>query len=344
MDHYEFGSDNVAGICPEAWHALEAGNIGNAAPYGSDDYTQRVCDRIRDIFETDCEVFFVFNGTAANSLSLSAICEPYHAVVCHEKSHLQTDECGAPEFFTGGIKLLTCTGQHAKLEPAAVIQAVTDRRDLHFSKPKALSITQATEFGTVYQIDEIDALREVAKKHHLKMHMDGARFGNAVAHLGVSPADITWKAGVDVLSFGGTKLGVGIGEAVVFFDRDLALEFDYRCKQAAQLASKMRLITAAWDGLLRDDAWLTIARRANGHAQTLATRLGEIEGIEVLFPREANAVFAKLPAHIDAHLKSEEWHYYSLAGIGDARLMCSWRTTEEDVNKFVEAAAAAQQE
>lgn len=316
-------------------------NSGDASPYGSDEHTARVCDRIREIFETDCEVFFVFNGTAANSLAISAICQSYHAVVCHEKSHLQTDECGAPEFFTRGAKLMTCPGEQAKLTPETVMSTVQKRRDLHFSKPRALSLTQATEFGTVYQPDEIRALTAAARTCDLKVHMDGARFANAVASLRSTPAEITWKAGVDVLSFGGTKLGVGIGDAVVFFDRELARDFDYRCKQAGQLASKMRSITAAWEGLLNGDAWLEIATRANTHAQLLAAGLREIEGIDILFPVEANAVFAKFPPAIDKALSAAGWHYYSLADIGDSRLMCSWRTTDADVQAFLTAARQA---
>lgn len=341
MNHHAFGSDNVAGICPEAWRALESANGGDAAPYGADAHTSRACDRIRELFETDCEVFFVFNGTAANALALSAICQSYHAVICHEKSHLQTDECGAPEFFTRGAKLIPCQGAQAKLSPDQVIAAFHRRRDLHFSKPRALSITQATEFGTVYRPDEIRELTHTARACGLKTHMDGARFANATASLDARPAELTWKAGIDVLTFGGTKLGGGIGDAVVFFDRELARDFDYRCKQAGQLASKMRCITAAWEGLLEGDAWLDIARRANAHARTLAAGLAAIPGVEILFPVEANAVFARFAAPIDRALQEQGWHYYSLAGIGDSRLMCSWRTGNEDVQAFLAAARKA---
>ncbi|MGK0190493.1 MAG: threonine aldolase [Verrucomicrobiales bacterium] len=341
MDHYAFGSDNVAGICPQAWQAMEAANSGDASPYGADVHTAHVCDRVREIFETDCDVYFVFNGTAANSLAISAICQSYNAVVCHEKSHLQTDECGAPEFFTRGAKLMTCPGKLAKLKPETVLEIVQKRRDLHFSKPSALSLTQATEFGTVYQPEEIAALTQTARTCDLKVHMDGARFANAAAHLSATPAELTWKAGVDVLSLGGTKLGGGIGDAVVFFDRELARDFDYRCKQAGQLASKMRCITAAWEGLLEGNTWLEIAARANAHAQTLAAGLREIEGIDILFPVEANAVFARFSPSINAALSAAGWHYYSLADIGDSRLMCSWRTTEDDVQAFLSAARQA---
>lgn len=341
MDYYAFGSDNVAGICPEAWQALESANAGDASSYGADAHTARACDRIRDVFETDCDVFFVFNGTAANSLAISSICQSYHAVICHEKSHLQTDECGAPEFFTRGAKLITCPGDLAKLTPETVRTAFEKRRDLHSSKPRALSLTQATEFGTLYQTSEIAALADVARNCALKVHMDGARFANAAATLSATPAEITWKSGVDVITFGGTKLGGGIGDAVVFFDRKLAHEFDYRCKQAGQLASKMRFITAAWEGLLDGDAWLQIARRANQHAQNLANGLTEIDGVEILFPVEANAVFARFSPAVDIALQKAGWHYYSLAGIGDSRLMCSWRTTDDDVNAFLTAARTA---
>ena len=198
-----------------------------------------------------------------------------------------------------------------------------------------MSITQSTEFGTTYSVDEVRALTECARSHGLRVHLDGARFSNAVASMGVSPAETTWKAGVDVMSFGLTKLGVGVGEAVVFFDRSLAEEFDYRCKQAGQLASKMRFLTAGWCGLLRDDAWIKVARRANAHAQILREQLSDVPGVELLFPTQANAVFARFPQPVNAAMASKGWHYYELAGIGDSRLMCSWATRKEDIFAFV---------
>jgi len=252
-----FASDNYAGICPEALAALvEANTSGHEPAYGDDSWTARVCDRIRDLFQTDCEVFFVFNGTAANSLALASLCQSYHSVICHELAHIETDECGGPEFFSGGSKLLTAKGENGKLTPDAIEELVTKRADIHYPKPKVVALTQATEVGTVYTVEEVRAIAAIAKRRHLKVHMDGARFANAVATLNVHPSEITWRAGVDVLCFGGTKNGLPVGEAVVFFDKALAADFAYRLKQAGQLASKMRFISAPWLGLLDNDVWL----------------------------------------------------------------------------------------
>lgn len=336
VDHYTFASDNSAGICPQAWEVIaEANSPGGCGSYGDDAFTEEACQHLRDLFEKDVEVFFVFTGSAANSLALSALCQSHHAIIAHEKAHIQTDECGAPEMFTGGCKILPCTGELAKVTTSEIERCVTQRRDLHFPKPKALSLTQATEFGTVYSVDEIAALTACAREHGLRVHLDGARFANAVTSLEVAPADITWKVGIDVMSFGLTKLGVGIGEAVVFFDHALAEEFDYRCKQAGQLASKMRFLSAGWCGLLRNQAWREIATRANAHAQTLRQGLANIPGVELLFPTQANAVFARFPDDVNTIMHTKGWHYYELAGIGDSRLMCSWATREEDIEAFL---------
>ncbi len=335
MNPHAFASDNVAGFCPEAWTTLAAANAaGPVGSYGDDPFTAEACDLIRQVFETDCDVFFVFNGTAANSLALQTLCLPYQAVICHELAHLETDEAGAPEFFTGGAKLLTRPGPLAKLTPEAVESALANRHDFHFSKPSALSLTQATELGTVYQLDEIRNLTATARGHGLRVHMDGARFANAAATLGCSPAEMTWRAGVDVLSLGGTKLGSGIGDALVFFDKALARDFAWRCKQAGQLASKMRFLSAPWTGLLRDGAWRRIAERANGLARELRAGL-EAEGVEILFPTEANAVFARFRPEVQKYLHEKDWHFYSIAGCGDARLMCSWQTTPGDLEIFL---------
>ena len=269
MQH--FASDNYAGICPEALEALiAANNSGHEPAYGDDSWTNQVCDRLRDLFQTDCEVFFVFNGTAANSLALASLCQSYHSVICHELAHIETDECGGPEFFSGGSKLLTAPGIGGKLTPDAIEAVVTRRADIHYPKPKVVTLTQSTEVGTVYTVEEVRAIAAIAKRRHLKVHMDGARFANAVAALDVHPSEITWRAGVDVLCFGGTKNGLPVGEAVVFFDRSLADDFAYRLKQAGQLASKMRFISAPWLGLLDNDVWLRNARHANAMARLAA--------------------------------------------------------------------------
>lgn len=330
----QFASDNNAGVCPEAWDALAEANRGHARGYGDDPWTDQASDLIRDVFETDCEVFFVFNGTAANSLALASLCQSYHSILCHEIAHVETDECGAPEFFSNGTKVLLLSGEHGKIDPRAIERMVKRRTDIHYPKPRAVSVTQATELGTVYKLDELRAIGDMAKQLGLKLHMDGARFANAVASLGVKPSEITWKVGVDVLCFGGTKNGTHVGDAVVFFNRDLAVEFDYRCKQAGQLASKMRFLSAPWVGMLQHGAWLRRAAHANRMAELLHDQLKSIPQLKILFPREANSVFVELPPSVVTGLRERGWFFYNFIGWGGARLMCSWDTTEEDVTQF----------
>jgi len=332
----QFASDNTAGICPAAWAAIEEANAGSLASYGNDPWTARACDLIRELFECPtAEVFFVFNGTAANSLAIAAICQSYHAILCHELAHVETDECGAPEFFSNGTKLLLLPGARAKLTPDGITHAVERRRDIHYPKPRVVSVTQATELSTVYTLDELAAIHEASRRHGLRLHMDGARFANAVAALDVTPRRLTWEAGVDVLCLGGTKNGMGLGDAVVFFRRELADEFAYRCKQAGQLASKMRFITAAWVGLLQGGVWLDNARRANAAAARLERGLRGIAGVEVLGQRDANAVFARLRPDVAAGLRDRGWMFYGFIGSGGSRFTCSWATTDADVDALL---------
>jgi len=337
---YNFASDNYAGICPEAWEAMRLANRGYAPSYGDDDCTARACAALRELFETDCEVFFVFNGTAANSLALASLCHSYHSIVCHESAHVETDECGAAEFFSNGTKVLLVGGDNGKIDPDQVEHTVCRRSDIHYPKPKAISVTQATELGTVYSVAELQRIGEVAARHDLKIHMDGARFANAVASLGVSPKEITWQAGVDVLCFGGTKNGMAVGEAVIFFNRDLALEFDYRCKQAGQLASKMRFLSSPWTGMLASGAWLDRAAHANSCAALLEEKLAPLPGVTIKFPRQANAVFIEMAPERLERLKALGWHFYTFIGAGGARFMCSWETTAADVLALAEDIAA----
>src|SRR3989475_7195331 len=293
-----FASDNYASICPEAWSALADATQGHAVSYGDDPWTARAADLIREVFEMHCEVFFVFNGTAANSLSLASAGQSYHSILCHETAHVETDECGAPEFFSNGMKVLQIPGANGKIDPAGIERAVQKRSDIHYPKPRAVSLTQATEVGTVYSVEEVKAIRAKTKQFGLNVHMDGARFANAVASLGCAPKEITWQAGVDVLCLGGTKNGTHVGDAVVFFNRELAYEFDYRCKQAGQLASKMRFLSAPWVGMLQGGAWLRHAAHANEMAQLLQIGLKDLAEVKILFPRQANSVFAELPTHV----------------------------------------------
>jgi threonine aldolase len=339
MAHYQFASDNTAPICPEALQALNEANTGFCASYGHDNWTQQAANAIRASFETDCEVFFVFNGTSANALSLAALCQSYHSVICHELAHIETDECGAPEFFSNGTKLLLGSGAHGKLVPEEITRLVTRRSDIHYPKPRVVSLTQCTELGTVYTPDELSALQAEASRHNLHLHMDGARFGNACASLGATPAELSWKVGIEVLSLGGTKMGMPMGEAIVFFNKALASDFGYRCKQAGQLASKMRFLAAPWLGMLDNDTWLRHANHANNMAKLLADGLAALPGVTLMLEPQANTVFAQLPEAMLGRLSSRGWIFYRFIGNGGVRLVCSWATSHNDVSTFLSSAA-----
>lgn len=328
-------------MCPEARAAMLEADAGQVPSYGNDVWTDRASDAIRAMFQARCEVFFVFNGTAANSLALASLCQSYHSVICHELSHVETDECGGPEFFSNGTKLLQAAGENGKLEPSEVRRLVTRRSDIHYPKPKALTLTQPTECGTVYSLEELEALRDTARELGLKIHLDGARFANAVASLGVPPGRIVEAAGADVMSLGGCKMGMALGEAVVFFNLDLASDFAWRCKQAGQLASKMRYLTAPWLGLLEKDAWLKHAGHANAMAHRLGDRLAQMPGIELMYPVEVNAVFLKLPEAAAQKLRQAGWAFYQFIGTGGARFVCSWSTTPALVDELTAAVADA---
>ena len=329
----QFASDNYAGICPEAWIAMQDANAGHAKSYGDDAWTSRAAELFRELFERDCEVFFVFNGTAANSLALASLCQSYHSVICASSSHVETDECGAPEFFSNGSKLLTALSDDGKINPEHLQEIALRRSDIHFPRPRVITISQSTETGRVYTPDEIGAVSEAARSLNMSLHVDGARFANACASLDCSPAELTWKAGVDVLCFGGTKNGMAVGEAVVFFDRKLANEFDYRCKQAGQLASKMRFLAAPWIGMFESGAWLRNAQHANMCARVLVQKISGIPGLEIMFPVEANAVFLKTSPEKLAALRSRGWHFYTFIG-GGARFMFSWDSSLDRVSEL----------
>ena len=336
----QFASDNYAGICPEAWDAMAQANRGHAPAYGDDPWTDAAAAAFRRLFDTDCEVFFAFNGTAANSLALAALCQSYHSVICSSSAHVETDECGAPEFFSNGSKLLVAQTADGKLTPQAVRALATSRSDIHFPKTRAVTITQPTETGQVYTIAEIEALSATCRELGLRLHMDGARFANACATLGCSPAAMTWQAGVDVLCFGGTKNGMGVGEAILFFDRALAQDFDYRCKQAGQLASKMRFLAAPWVGLLDSGAWVRNAAHANACAQRVAQRVADLPGIGLMFPVEANAVFLQAPESVLAGLRERGWRFYTFIG-GGARFMFAWDADPDRVEALIADIRAA---
>jgi threonine aldolase len=335
VERHEFASDNTAPVCPEGWAVLQEANADYAAAYGEDRWTKQVCDRIREIFETDCDVYFVFTGTAANSLALAQMCQPFRSIICHQSAHIQTDECGAPEFFTGGSKLLLVGGGNGKIDIGETKELLMRHNELHSHKPGAISIAQATEFGTIYTFDEIAAIADVARANQILLHMDGARFANTVASLNCAPKTITWEVGVDVLCFGGTKNGTAAGELVIFFNKEISREFDYRVKQAGQLGSKMRFLAASWLGLLAGDVWLRNAQRANRAAHQLAQNLQHKANVEVVFPVEANAVFARMNEHVARGIHACGWHFYKFIEPDVYRLMCSWATTESDIGDFI---------
>ena len=340
MNHI-FASDNTAGICPEAISALNAANQKHAASYGEDDLTDQAKRAVQAVFETECKVFFVSSGTVANALSLTAIARIYQSILCHRSAHIHTDEGGAVEFFTGGAKIITLPGTpDAKLLPSE-IEATMDRiqaGNVHSPRPAGISITQATEFGTVYTPAEIKALSDTARSHGLALQMDGARFANAAASLsesGFKPADITWRAGVDVLSFGGTKNGMHTTEAVVFFNLSHARDFECRIKQSGQLSSKQRFAAAQWLGVLRNGAWLKHATHANAMARRLASGLQALPHCQLQLPVETNAVFIKLRQHVYDGLGVLGWRFYPFFADNVYRLMCGWDTPADVVDKFV---------
>lgn len=332
---HQFSSDNVAGICPEAWEALAEARGGHERAYGDDRWTTRAADTFRELFETDCDVFFVFNGTAANSLALAALSQSYHSVICADTAHVETDECGAPEFFSNGAKLLVARTTNGKLTPAGIEAIAMQRKDIHFPKPRVVTMTQATETGRVYSLDETRAIGDRCRQLGLSLHMDGARFANACASLQCTPAEMTWRSGVDVLCFGGTKNGMALGEAVLFFDRTLSTDFAYRCKQAGQLASKMRYLAAPWVRMFETGAWLANARHANASAQRFAQGIAGLSGVELMAPVEANAVFLRLSEAVARRLRERGWEFYTFIG-GGARFMFAWDALSDRIDALAE--------
>ena len=330
----EFASDNTAGICPEAAAALATANAGSAPSYGDDEWTCRLCDRVRELFEIDCDVFLVFNGTAANGLALAQLCQPFHSIICYENAHIENDECGACEFYTGGSKLIPTRGANGKIDLCDVEAALLRQHELHSHKPRVISLTQPTELGTVYTADEIRKISAFAKKHRMLLHMDGARFANAVAALRCAPREITWQAGVDALSFGGTKNGLAAGELVIFFNKQHSADFDYRAKQGGHLASKMRFLAVPWLALLENDVWLKNAQRANDAALRLADGLRD-SGVEIVFPVESNVVFVRLDPMIARRLRELGWDFYKFIEPDVYRLMCAWSSNDEAITAFL---------
>jgi threonine aldolase len=353
-----FASDNTAAIAPRILAAIVRENEGFALGYGNDDVTARLEQRLAEVFEHEVAMFLVPTGTAANALALAHLAPPWGAVLCHRESHVVTDECGAPEFFGGGLRLVGVEGVGAKISPGALQAALAQGAwgGPHHLTPAALSISQATEAGTIYSAAEISALAEIAHGQGMAVHMDGARLANAIVRLGVTPAEATWKAGVDVLSFGATKAGAMAAEAIVFFDRGRAHGLAERRKRGGHLVSKHRFVAAQFEAFLAADYWLALARDANALAEELGARLARL-GVKPVWPLEANIVFIILPKILDEGLRRAGARYYVRASEslpaqlrlqGDemlVRLVTSFATTAADIDRFlahVEAGLAAQ--
>jgi threonine aldolase len=343
-----FCSDNVTGVAPEIMAALVEANRGAAWPYGNDDWTRRVEARLCDIFERKVRAFPVLTGTAANALALATMAPPYGAILAHENAHVMVDECGAPEFYSGGAKMISVGGAHGKMTPELVAAAIEHFRstDPHQAPLAAISLTNTTESGTVYHPEEVRAIAELARAEKMRVHMDGARFANAVAALGVAPKAVTWEAGVDALSFGATKAGCMAAECVVFFDETLADSFEYRRMRAGHLASKMRFVSAQLNAFLADGLWLKLAGHANAMAQRLAQGLTRIPGTRLIHPVEASEIFVVLPAPVIAGLRAAgaEFYDWKMTFLGGAepnliRLVTAWDTDAAKVERFLKVAA-----
>lgn len=339
-----FASDNSGPVHFKVMEAIQTANEGWALPYGNDDWTLRATDKIKTLFDRpDAAVFLTATGSAANALALATITKPYQTIFCTPEAHIEEDECNAPEFYTGGAKLTLVPSRHAKMDPEALRATLSSKPSLHNAQWGPLSLTQITERGTLYTLDEIAALTDIAKGHGLSVHLDGARFANALVTLGCSPADMTWKAGIDIVSFGGTKNGLMGAEAVIIFDKQLAWEFELRRKRGGHLFSKSRYLGAQMDAYLTDDLWLEMARKANAAGQQLASGLALIDGVTLRHPAEANMVFANLPVPAHKRLQAAGAQYYPEGGAtarsdeatASARLVADWSCPSSHIDQFL---------
>ncbi|PJB79422.1 MAG: threonine aldolase [Acidobacteria bacterium CG_4_9_14_3_um_filter_49_7] len=336
MDGISFGSDNHSGIHPKVLEMMATANVGHVIAYGEDAYTKQAESLIKEHFGSASTFYPVFNGTGANVLSLKAATRPFHSIICAKTAHINTDECGAPEHFTG-CKLESIETDDGKLRPKDVAQKLQGRHDEHHNQPRIVSITQATEVGTTYTPEEVRELADYIHKHDLFLHMDGARIANAAAFLDVPFRDITTDAGVDILSFGGTKNGMMMGESVIVLNRELDSEMKFIRKQGTQLASKMRFLSAQFIAYLKDGLWLSNARHANRMAGLLADLVRDIPGVDIPWPVEANGVFARLPRTLIPELQEQFFFYVWDEEAGIVRWMCSFDTEEKNVRNFADA-------
>jgi len=336
-------SDNTSCACLEVMDAVIATNSGIASSYGDDACSLSLDAIFTEIFETEVRVFPVVSGTAANALALSALTPSFGKVFCHEMSHINTDECAAPEFFTGGAKLIPIASQDGKINPDSLNTVIRGTGVVHSAQPAAVSIAQSCEVGAVYRLDEIAALCATAHDHGLSLHMDGARFANALVALEASPAEMTWKSGVDVLSFGGTKNGCLAAEAVIFFRPELVKSFPFLHKRSGQLISKMRFISAQLEAYVSNDLWLRNARHANAMAARLSTGLGSITGVQLAYPTQSNEIFVHLDRPVIAQLNAGGFNVTEgeLDGTAPPRFVTAWNTEAAEIDQLLDAIAAA---
>jgi threonine aldolase len=336
-ERVKFASDNVAGACPEVLDAIIKANDGDSAPYGNDDWSKILQEKFSEVFEKEVIVYPTASGTAANALALSALTPVFGNIYCHKLSHINTDECGAPEFYTGGAKLIPLNGINGKITPQELSDNIGGVGIVHHTQPSVTSITQLCETGEAYQLDEIAAISETAHKYNLKMHMDGARFANALVSIGATPAEMTWKSGVDVLSFGATKNGCIAAEAIIFFKPELVGNLPFLMKRSGHLLSKMRFVSAQLDAYISNDVWLRNAKHANEMGKKLSEGLDLNSNTKLAYPTEANEVFVKFPRVVIEHLNSEGYKMNEEELGGKAvRLVTAWDTAVCEVDKFLQ--------
>jgi len=332
-----FASDNVTGACPEVMDAVVDANSGIATSYGDDEWSSRLQTKLSEIFETDVEVFLAVSGTASNALALSSLAPVFGKIYCHELSHINTDECGAPEFFTGGAKLIPMRSSNGRIKANELAETIRGSGNVHVTQPSVVSITQSCETGTVYQLDEIKTISKIARKHKMSVHMDGARFANALASLDVSPAEMTWKSGVDVLTLGGTKNGCLAAEAIIFFKSDMVGNFPYLHKRSGQLLSKMRFISSQLEAYVTDDLWIRNAQHANSMAKILSEGLNAFSNIELAYPTQSNEVFVYLPRELIDYLNNAGYDINEEELDGKAvRFVTAWNSELKDVDRLLE--------
>ena len=331
-----FASDNVTPACPEVMEAINQANIGNIESYGHDKWSKVLDNKFSELFEKDVKVFTAVTGTAANSLALSSITPSYGNIYCHKISHINVDECGAPEFFTGGAKLITIDGDDGKFNSDELKKNIRGSGVVHNTQPASVSITQSCETGVTYKLDEILKINQVAKENGMKIHMDGARFSNAIASLNKSPAEATWKLGIDVLTFGGTKNGCMDAEAIIFFNPSDVNNFQYLQKRSGQLLSKARFLSSQLDAYITDGLWLRNATHANDMARKLSEKLSKINSFELTYPTESNEIFIKMPKNIQDHLNNEGYSAIPDDMFdGSVRFVTAWNTNLNDIENLI---------